>query len=402
MCEEEIAPNQFGFRNAVGTREALFSAQVLFQRARDVGCDAYVCMIDYQKAFDRVQHGKMMEILQKTGIDNRDLRIISNLYWNQTASVRIEGEQTEEVRILRGVRQGCILSPTLFNLYSEHIFREALQDLEEGIAINGRKLNNLRYADDTIVFADSIEGLQALMTSIHNTSRQYGLDINISKTKFMIISKRQISGVNLYINNERIERVTKYIYLGTCINEAWENATEIKSRIGKARSVFNSMSAAFKSHDIALGTKMRLLRCYVFSVLLYGVESWTLTRETTKRLEAFECWLYRRILRITWTDRITNVEVLRRVNKKRELLNIVKCRKLEYLGHIMRNPSRYDLLQLILQGKIDNRREPGRRRISWLANLRSWFNQSSTQLFRIAGDKVRIAMMVANVRRGTQ
>lgn len=123
-------------------------------------------------------------------------------------------------------------------LYSEHIFREALQDLEEGISINGLKLNHLRYVDDTIAFADTIEGLQTLMSKIHETSEAYGLDINTSKTKFMIVSKKEINGVNLYVNQARIERVTKYTYLGTIINESWENAEEIKSRIGKARSVF--------------------------------------------------------------------------------------------------------------------------------------------------------------------
>uniref|UniRef100_A0A8D9EV91 Craniofacial development protein 2 n=1 Tax=Cacopsylla melanoneura TaxID=428564 RepID=A0A8D9EV91_9HEMI len=298
LCEEEIAPNQFGFRNAVGTREALFSVQVLFQKCRDVSCDVYACLIDYQKAFDRVKHEKMIEILKQTGIDNRDLKIISNLYWNQTAVLRLENEHTEEVAILRGVRQGCNLSPILFNLYSEHIFREALQDIDEGISVNGLKLNNLRYADDTIVFADTIEGLQTLMNRIHDTSQMYGLDINTLKTKFMIVSKKPISGVNLYINQNRIERVSKYTYLGTIVNESWDNSQEIKCRIGRARIFFNSMHAAFKSHDLTLETKMRLLRCYVFSVLLYGVESWTLTNETTSRLDAFELWLYRRILRI--------------------------------------------------------------------------------------------------------
>uniref|UniRef100_A0A8D8S118 Craniofacial development protein 2 n=1 Tax=Cacopsylla melanoneura TaxID=428564 RepID=A0A8D8S118_9HEMI len=166
LCEEQIAPNQFGFVNAVGTREALFSVQVLFQRCRDVNKDVFLCLIDYQKAFDRVKHDKMVEVLKKIGISERDIQIIVNLYWNQTAVLRVDGEHTEAVKILRGVRQGCILSPILFNIYSEYIFRESLDEMEEGIPINGVKLNNIRYADDTIVFADSIQALQALMDSI--------------------------------------------------------------------------------------------------------------------------------------------------------------------------------------------------------------------------------------------
>lgn len=238
------------------------------------------------------------------------------------------------------------------------------------------------------------------MDRVTEVSSQYGLEMNINKTKLIVVSKRNITEDNLYINQSRIQRVKQYTYLGTTINENWDNSQEIRCRIEKARSVFIKMSPLFKSHNLSLHMKLRLLRCYVFSVLLYGVETWTLTKETTKRLEAFELWLYRRILKISWTQKITNIEVLRRMNKETELLDTVKCRKLQYLGHIMRNPDRYGLLQQILQGKINSKRAPGRRRISWLANLRTWFNKSSAELFRIAINKVKIAMLIANIRNG--
>lgn len=400
VCESQISPNQFGFIKAVGTREALFAVQVLVQRCRDVNCDVYACLVDYQKAFDRVKHDKMVKILRETGIDDKDLRIIGNLYWNQIANLRVEGEHTDYVEIKRGVRQGCILSPLIFNLYSERIFSEALYGVDKGILINGHRLNNIKYADDTVVFADSHEDLQALMDKITHHSSQYGLEVNVKKTKLMIVSKERITGGRLLINQTAIERVDHYNYLGTIINEDWNCAQEIRARIGKARSTFNRMSTFFKSHNLALDIKVRLLRCYVFSVLLYGAESWTLNESTTKKLNAFEMWLYRRILRIPWTAKVTNVEVLRTMKKDLELMNTIKARKLEYLGHIMRNNGRYGLLQTILQGKISGRRGPGRRRISWLKNLRTWFNKTSSQLFRIAADKVRIAMMIANIRNG--
>ena len=89
----------------------------------------------------------MINIPEETGLDGKDIRIISNLYWNQTACVRLDGDRTEQVKILRGVRQGCVLSPLIFNLYSERIFSEALNEIEEGIMLNGDRLNNIRYAD---------------------------------------------------------------------------------------------------------------------------------------------------------------------------------------------------------------------------------------------------------------
>lgn len=160
------------------------------------------------------------------------------------------------------------------------------------------------------------------------------------------------------------------------------------------------MQKVFKTRDLNLKTKIRLLRCYVFSVLLYGAETWTLTETTMKKLEAFEMWTYRRILRISWVDHVTNVEVLLRMNKTTEIIKTIKIRKLQYFGHIMRNEQRYGVLQRILQGKVLGKRGPGRRRISWLKNLRSWFSMTTTDLFRTAVNKVRIAILIANIRNG--
>uniref|UniRef100_A0A8D8Q762 Craniofacial development protein 2 n=1 Tax=Cacopsylla melanoneura TaxID=428564 RepID=A0A8D8Q762_9HEMI len=211
LCEERVANTQFGFMKGVGTRDALFSLQVLFQRCRDVNCDIYACFVDYQKAFDRIRHEKMIEILKTIGMDGKDLRIIRNLYWNQTATIKLSNEdKTEEVNILRGVRQGCIISPLLFNLYSEEIFKEALYEGDEGILLNGERLNNIRYADDTVIFADSLEGLQSLITKVNTVSENYGLQMNIAKTKFMIISKTLIANCQLLIKDTPVER--EFIY----------------------------------------------------------------------------------------------------------------------------------------------------------------------------------------------
>ncbi|CAG9839537.1 unnamed protein product [Diabrotica balteata] len=147
-------------------------------------------------------------------------------------------------------------------------------------------------------------------------------------------------------------------------------------------------------------TKVRMLRWYVVSALFYGVESWTVNKDMCRKLKAFDMWLYRRILKIPWTDRVTNEEVLRRMNKDREVLTTIKSRKLQFFGHIIRNESRYALLQATLQGKIFGKRGPGRRRTSWLKNLRIWFNITYVQLFRATADKIKIDMMKANIRNG--
>ena len=129
------------------------------------------------------------------------------------------------------------------------------------------------------------------------------------------------------------------------------------------------MRSTLCDDNLNLKLRQRMVKCYVWSVLLYGVESWTLKVSTMNRLEAFEMWVHRRMLHIQWTDMISNATVLQRAGVHRELLTIIKVRKVSYLGHVLRG-ERYELLHLIIKGKIEGRRGVGRRQISWLRNIR--------------------------------
>ena len=397
-CEEYISETQFGFRNGMGTRDALFCLQVLVQRCMDMGKDVYIAFIDYEKAFDRIKHHKLIHVLRKVGLDDKDTRIIANMYWHQTANVRVDGEITEDMEIKRGVRPGCVLSPTLFNICSEEILAEALNESQEGIVINGEVINNIRYADDTALLADSMEGLQILLSKVYTASKDMGLNMNVSKTKYMVISKAPlINNIQIKLNNATIERVLQYKYLGCWMNDKWDLSQEIRVRIETARSAFCRMRPVLSNRYINLKIRIRMAQCYVFSVLLYGLEGWTLTKVLSNKLEAFELWVYRRILRISWRERVRNTEVLERIGKQTEILHKIKVRKLQYFAHVMRN-GKYRILQLVMQGKIEGRRKPGRRKTSWIKNLREWYGSSTSELFRAAVSKVQIAMMIANLR----
>jgi len=187
--KEFIILEPIRFSKRTEKRDALFGVQVLLQRCRDFNTDVFLCFIDFEKAFDRVKHDRFIEVLQKHGVDEKDVRIIKNLYWHQKASVMFENNYTDEIEIKRGVRQGCVLSPLLFNAYSEEIFKEALDDVEEGVVINGEIINNMRYADDTVILASSQTGLQFLLQQVNSKCAEYGLKINTQKTKWMVVSR---------------------------------------------------------------------------------------------------------------------------------------------------------------------------------------------------------------------
>ena len=120
------------------------------------------------------------------------------------------------------------------------------------------------------------------------------------------------------------------------------------------------------------------------------------TEASIKKLEAFEMWLYRRILKDKWTDKISNIKIIHWMNKEKEIAHTIKTSKLQYLDHIMRNPQRYQLLQLVLQGKVMERRRVGRRRISSLENHRFWFYSTTNQLIKAVLNKVMIARVIAD------
>ena len=161
--DKEVSRLQSGFRPGTGTRGGIFNLRTICERATDVQKDVYICFVDYTKDFDRVKHFKMIECLSESGIDDKDLQIISKLYWEQSASVRTESGMTSEFKIKKGIRQGCVLSPNLFNLHTEKILRE-VEDMK-GVYILGVNINNLRYADDTVLLAEGPMFLQALLDS---------------------------------------------------------------------------------------------------------------------------------------------------------------------------------------------------------------------------------------------
>ena len=143
----EIAEEQYGFVKGKGTRNAIFILRMLTESSIEMQKDVYMCFIDYEKAFDRVRHTDLIDILQRINLDGKDIRLITNLYWSQLAAVNIDNNLTSWIEIKRGVRQGCVLSPDLFSIYGEIIMRNIIG--MEGISIGGVNINNIRYADDS-------------------------------------------------------------------------------------------------------------------------------------------------------------------------------------------------------------------------------------------------------------
>ena len=182
----ELPDVQAGFIKGRGTRDEITNIRWIMEKARELQKNIYFCFLDYAKVFDCVDHNKLWKILKEMGIPDHLTCLLRNLCAGQEATVRTGHGTTDSFQIGKGVCQGYILSPCLFNLYAEYIMRNAgLEEAQTGIKIAGRNINNLRYADDTTIMAESEEELKSLLLKVKEESEKAGLKLNIQKTKIM-------------------------------------------------------------------------------------------------------------------------------------------------------------------------------------------------------------------------
>ena len=198
-----------------------------------------------------------------------------NLYAGQEITVRTGHGTTDWFQIEKGVHQGCLLTPCLFNLHAEYIMRNAgLEESQAGIKIARRNINNLRYADDTTLMAESEEELKSLLLKVKEESENVGLKFNIQKTKIMAsgpITSWETDG-------ETVETVSDFFFFVSEITADGDCSHEIKRRLLLGRKVITNLDSIFKSRDITLPTKVRLVKAMVFPVVMYGCESWTVKK----------------------------------------------------------------------------------------------------------------------------
>ena len=206
-------------------------------------------------------------------------------YAGQKATIKTGHGTTDWFQIGKGVRQGCILSPCLFNFYAEYISRNAgLEETQAGIKIAGKNINNLRYADDTTLMAESEEELKSLL--MKEESEKFGLKLNIQKMKIMASSPI----TSWKIDGETVETVSDFIFLGSKVTADGDCSQEIKRCLLLGRKVMTNLDSILKNRDITLSTKVCLIKAMVFLVVVYGCESWTINKAERQRIDAFELW----------------------------------------------------------------------------------------------------------------
>ena len=299
---------------------------------------------------------------EKYNISANLVRTIEQLYDKATSAVQMNGSIGEWLITTVGVRQGCLLPPTLSNIFLERIMCDALEEHDGKVSIGGRNITNLRCADDIDALAEKEQELEALVESIVKTCTRHKMEISAEKNKLMTNSANGIQR-EIKVKGQKLGTVTSFKYLGVVISDDGAKP-EVFLRIPQATAALTKLKPIWRYINISLVSKVKLMRSLVISIFLYACESWTLTAELEKKTQAFEMRCYRRLLNISYKDHFINEEVRKKIQaaigKYNELLTLVKKRKLRWFDHVSRSSG---LAKTILQGTVkEKEKEVDRRR----------------------------------------
>src|SRR5574337_907175 len=225
-----------------------------------------------------------------------------------------------------------------------------LEEAQAGIKIAGRNINNLRCADDTTLTAESEEELKTLLMKVKVESEKVGLKLNIQKTKIMASGPT----TSWEIDGETVETVSDFIIFGSKITADGDFSHEIKRHLLLGRKVMTNPDSIFKSRDITLPTKVHLVKALVFPVVMYGCERWTVKKAECQRIDAFELWCWRRLLRVPWTARRSNQSIPKEISPESPLEGLMLKLKFQYFGHLMRRTD--SLEKTLMLGKTEGGR----------------------------------------------
>ncbi|RXN14061.1 RNA-directed DNA polymerase from mobile element jockey-like protein [Labeo rohita] len=325
--------SQSGFRVGRSTVDMIFSLRQLQEKCQEQQMPLYIAFIDLTKAFDLVSRSGLFSLLQKIGCPQHLLAVVTSFHDNMHSTVCYSGETSKAFQVSSGVKQGCVLAPTLFGIFFSMLLKYAFKDCSEGVYIHTRsdgKLYNIAhlcaktkitevliremlFADDAALTSHTEDGLQQLVTCLFHACKEFGLTISLRKTKVM--AQGTETPPNIAIDGYTLEGVENFPYLGSTISSSLSIDSEISSRIAKAATAMAKLNQrVWNNSSLTEKTRLCVYQACILSTLLYGSETWTTYARHERKLNSFHMRCLRRILQIKWQDRVPNTEVLERAN----------------------------------------------------------------------------------------
>jgi hypothetical protein len=359
--EEALGESQFGFREGRGTVDAIFVVRQIMEKAKEHQVDIHFHFIDFKAAFDTIWREALWKMLRAIGISSKIVNIIKNLYLDTKCAVVIDGQITNWFTVNVGVRQGCLLSPTLFNIFLEYVMKE-LKSVQHTLELKSDMSLDIRYADDTTLLSAIFTKLQLTTQELETACKKWGMKINADKCRIISTDDRIIN-----IGGKDIDHVEEFVFLGSVVPGT---SSDVCRRISLAAVSFGRLKdSIWRKRDIPKDLKIRLYKALIIPIATYGAETWSLKTVDIRKLITFEMRCLRSILGITRWDRVRNDLVREKLNVKVTITDIIQEKRLRWFGHVIRRPST-GYVHSCYKKDFPNKRPRGRPPKRWKDQIR--------------------------------
>ena len=360
--DKALRKEQAGFRKGRGTTEQIFILRNILEQANEWNSPVYIHFIDFEKAFDSVHRDSLWIIMKKYGIPQKLIKMVQTMYKDFQCAVIDENETTDFFPVTTGVKQGCCMSGFLFLLVIDWVMRQTVEGARTGIRWNFTSLlEDLDFADDIALLSSTMNHLQIKTEKLKNNAANVGLKLNAKKCKVLKSNNR--SDKRLRVDQTDVEEVDRFTYLGANVTTDGGSTADLKKRIALASAAYKRLGKIWQATDIGRKTKVSLFKSLVLSVLLYGCETWKLTKGEEKKLDVFQTKCLRRIFKIRWQQHVPNKAVLEMANTG-NISDAVRRRRWQWIGHVLRKDRSSDCA-VALGWTPEGRRKRGRPKTTW-------------------------------------
>jgi hypothetical protein len=376
---------QAGFRRGRSCVDHVNTLRVIIEQYSEFQSPLNLLFVDFKSAFDKVDRSMMWQILLLYGVPAPIIELIKHLYTDANFRVLHSGMIGPEFGVDSGVKQGCILSPLLFNIVLDYVMRRVSQK-KRGIHWNVfSRLSDLDYADDIVGMTETMGEMESFLKDLSQCAAEVGLEINVSKTKLMRINppvQTRTAVKVLKIGNNIVEEVDKFVYLGSVISKDGGADDDVRNRIRLASVAFGSLRHIWTSPRLSRRLKLKIFRTNVKSVLLYGCETWKVTKSLMNNLQVFINRCLRKICGIYYPKVISNSDLYQMTGQQVIAIEIGR-RKWGWIGHTLRKHET-DIARQTLFWNVKGKRSVGRRKITWRTTVEKEAEQQNKKLTEVA------------------
>ncbi|KAK3548706.1 hypothetical protein QTP70_017262 [Hemibagrus guttatus] len=343
----EICEQQYGFMPRKSTTDAIFALRILMEKYRDGQKELHCVFVDLEKAYDRVPREELWYCMRKSGVAEKYVRVVQDMYERSRTVVRCAVGQTEEFNVEVGLHQGSALSPFLFAIVMDQLSEEVRQESPW----------TMMFADDIVICSESREQVEENLERWRFALERRGMKVSRSKTEYMCVNEREGSGT-VRLQGEEVKKVLEFKYLGSTVQSNGECGKEVKKRVQAGWNGWRKVSGVLCDRKISARIKGKVYRTVVRPAMLYGLETVSLRKRQESELEVAELKMLRFSLGVTRLDRIRN-EYIRGTAHVGRLGDKVREARLRWFGHVQRRESEY-IGRRMLDMELPGRRQRGR------------------------------------------